>query len=182
MLGLKIATYGNPVLREKAKPIEKIDESIRKLAARMIVTMHKAEGIGLAAPQVGKSVSLFVVDTSPLEEGAQPMVFINVEILEREGSGPYNEGCLSIPGVVEEVIRPTRVRLRYTDLGGVRREGIAEGILARVIQHETDHLNGVLFIDYLSQEKLAPFKPVLEKLKKKNEQSAKAKRVLKRVK
>jgi peptide deformylase len=172
---LKIATYGHPILRQKAKPVTKIDAGIKKLAESMIDTMHKADGIGLAAPQVGKSISLFVADISPIEEDAKPMVFLNIEIVESAGSMSYNEGCLSIPGVTGEVIRPEKIKIRYTDLSGKRHEGKAEGILARVIQHETDHIRGVLFIDYLDDETLDPFQAVLDQLESKNKKLLKAK-------
>jgi len=165
---LKIITYGNPTLRKKAKPIHKIDPALRKLAEDMIKTMHEAEGIGLAAPQIGKSISLFVVDISPIEEGHKPIAFLNAEILESEGSVPYKEGCLSIPGVSAEVTRPDKIKIRYMDLNGQFHEGLAEGILARVIQHETDHVNGKLFIDYLDDAALEEFKPILHKLEAKN--------------
>ena len=113
---LKIVTYGNPILRKKVSPIRKIDTSIKRLAENMLETMRHADGIGLAAPQIGKSISLFVADISPIEEGSKPMVFINIEILEGHGSVPYNEGCLSIPGIMGEVIRPDKIKIRYTDL------------------------------------------------------------------
>lgn len=165
---LKITTYGNPILRKKVSPVKKIDAALKKLAANMLETMREADGIGLAAPQIGKSISLFVVDTSPIEEGSNPMVFLNIEILEGHGSVPYNEGCLSIPGVMGEVMRPDKIKIKYMDLSGKTHEGMAEGILARVIQHETDHLHGKLFIDYLSEETLEPFQPVLKELALKN--------------
>lgn len=176
MLTLKIVTYGNPILRQKARKVEKIDKSIRALAEKMIRTMHKADGIGLAAPQIGKSIRLFVVDVSPIQEGAEPMAFINVEILKTEGNVPYNEGCLSIPGVSAEVWRPEKIQLRFTDLDGREQEGVAEGILARVIQHETDHTDGKLFIDYLSPDVIRPFQPVLDQLAEKNERIKKRKK------
>ncbi len=168
MKKLKVMTYGNPVLREKARPIYKIDDSLRELAGTMIETMHKEDGIGLAAPQIGKSIAMFVIDISPIQEDAFPMTFINPEILETHGSCPYKEGCLSVPGVSTEVIRPERIKMRYTDLSGKQHEGVADGILARVIQHEFDHLNGVLFVDHISDENRNEFQPVLQSLEKKN--------------
>jgi len=165
---LKIITYGNPILRKKAKPIQKIDLALRKLSQDMIETMHEAEGIGLAAPQVGKSVSLFVVDISPLVDGAKPMAFLNIEIFDSEGSVPYNEGCLSIPKVTAEVRRPEKIKIRYMDMSGKKHQGTADGLLARVIQHETDHVNGKLFVDHLDEKTLEEFLPVLNKLEAKN--------------
>ena len=165
---LKITTYGNPILRKKVKPIVKIDAGLKKLAHDMLETMHKADGIGLAAPQIGKSISIFVADISPIQEDAAPMVFLNIEILESFGMSPYTEGCLSIPGVSGEVMRPEKIRIRYMDLAGTLQEGMADGVLARVIQHETDHLNGKLFIDYLTEEILEPFQTILTDLELKN--------------
>jgi peptide deformylase len=176
---LKIVTYGNPVLRQPTKPITKIDNGIKKLAEQMIQTMHAAEGIGLAAPQIGKSLALFVVDTSAVEEEASPMAFLNIEILESSGSIAYNEGCLSIPGVTAEVDRPDKIKIRYLDLHGKRHEGMAEGILARVIQHETDHLKGKLFIDYLDEKTLQSFQPLLEAMEAKNKKLTKGKLIKK---
>lgn len=178
---LKITTYGNPVLRMKVKPVAKIDAGLKKLAKDMLETMHKADGIGLAAPQIGKSISIFVTDISHIQEDAKPMVFLNIEILESFGSSPYNEGCLSIPGVSGEVIRPEKIKIRYTDLTGQRHEGMADGVLARVIQHETDHLNGKLFIDYLTEEALEPFKPILHALELKNKKTLTKKKAAKKV-
>lgn len=171
MKKMKVMTYGNPVLREKVRPVIKIDDSIRKLAQSMIETMHKEDGIGLAAPQIGKSISMFVVDISPVQEGAEPMTFINPEILETYGSCPYKEGCLSVPGISAEVVRPEKIKLRYTDLEGKQHEGVADGVLARVIQHEYDHLLGVLFVDYLNEESRKEFDNILKTLEKKNQKS-----------
>ena len=161
---LPILKYGNPVLRQPGKKVTRVDASLRKLAADMIETMHAAEGIGLAGPQIGKSLSIFVTDVSPIEEGASPMVFLNLEILESEGNAPYTEGCLSIPGVSAEVYRPERIMVRYMDLNREFHEGMATGILARVIQHELDHVHGKLFIDYLDKETLESFRPILAEL------------------
>lgn len=181
MAVLKITTYGNPILRKKVKPINKIDAGLKKLAHDMLETMHKADGIGLAGPQIGKSISIFVADISPIQEEMKPMVFLNIEILEFFGSSPYNEGCLSIPGVVGEVIRPEKIKIRYMDLSGRRQEGMAEGVLARVIQHETDHLNGKLFIDYMTKDMLDPFKSILKDLEQKNKKLLAKKKAAKTV-
>lgn len=169
MKKLKIITYGHPTLRQKAKPVLRFDKSLKALAEAMIETMHKADGIGLAAPQVGKSMSLFVVDISAIEKGHQPMIFVNPEITETSGSCAYHEGCLSVPGVSSEVIRPEKIKLRYADLDGNFHEGVADGILARVIQHEYDHLQGVLFVDYLNEQALQEYEAVLKKLEKHNQ-------------
>jgi peptide deformylase len=165
---LKIVTYGHPILRQVAQPVIRFDAALRRLSDNMFDTMRHAEGIGLAAPQIGKSIRIFVVDIAPIVDGYPPMTFVNPEILSSSGLGPYNEGCLSIPGISAEVMRPERIELRYTTLEGQTVEGVAEGVMARVIQHELDHLDGKLFIDYLSDETLESFRPVLEKLASKN--------------
>jgi peptide deformylase len=145
-------------LRLVSKPIEKVTPDIRKLADDMFETMYEAPGIGLAAIQVAQPVRLITMDLAKKnEEGEitpQPRVFINPEILSSsEETSVYEEGCLSIPEYYEEVERPARVRVRFTDLDGKVHEEDAEGLFATCIQHEIDHLNGVLFIDYLSKLK-----------------------------
>ena len=145
-------------LRLVSKPIEKVTPDIRKLADDMFETMYAAPGIGLAAIQVAQPLRLITMDLAKKnEEGEttpQPRVFINPEILSSsEETSVYEEGCLSIPEYYEEVERPARVRLRFTDLDGKVHEEDAEGLYATCIQHEIDHLNGVLFIDYLSKLK-----------------------------
>jgi peptide deformylase len=145
-------------LRLVSKPIEKVTPDIRKLADDMFETMYAAPGIGLAAIQVAQPLRLITMDLAKKsEEGEttpQPRVFINPEILSSsEETSVYEEGCLSIPEYYEEVERPARVRVRFTDLDGRVHEEDAEGLFATCIQHEIDHLNGVLFIDYLSKLK-----------------------------
>jgi peptide deformylase len=145
-------------LRLVSKPIEKVTSEIRRLADDMFETMYAAPGIGLAAIQVAQPLRLITMDLAKKnEEGEvdpQPRVFINPEILSSsEETAVYEEGCLSIPEYYEEVERPARVRVRFTDLDGKVHEEDAEGLFATCIQHEVDHLNGVLFIDYLSKLK-----------------------------
>jgi peptide deformylase len=145
-------------LRLVSTPIEKVTPDIRKLADDMFETMYAAPGIGLAAIQVAQPLRLITMDLAKKnEEGdstPEPRVFINPEILSSsEETSVYEEGCLSIPEYYEEVERPARVRLRFTDLDGKVHEEDAEGLYATCIQHEIDHLNGVLFIDYLSKLK-----------------------------
>src|ERR1700749_341889 len=145
-------------LRLVSRPIEKVTPEIRKLADDMLETMYEAPGIGLAAIQVAQPLRLITMDlakkTDEGEGTPQPRVFINPEILSSsEETSVYEEGCLSIPEYYEEVERPARVRVRYTDLDGKLHEEDAEGLYATCIQHEIDHLNGVLFIDYLSKLK-----------------------------
>src|SRR5215467_6293250 len=141
-------------LRSVSRPVVEISEDIRTLVADMFETMYKAPGIGLAAIQVGVPSRVVVMDLSKRETEAEPRVFINPEITwSSEETSPYEEGCLSIPDVHEDVERPARVKIRYLDLDGKLQEEDAEGLFATCIQHEVDHLNGVLFIDHISRLK-----------------------------
>jgi peptide deformylase len=141
-------------LRLVSKPIEKVTADVRQLAEDMFETMYDAPGIGLAAIQVGVPQRLITMDLAKKEEPKAPRVFINPEILwSSEEKSTYEEGCLSIPEYYEEVERPAKVRVRFTDLDGKVQEEEAEGLFATCIQHEIDHLNGVLFVDYLSKLK-----------------------------
>ncbi|UCE07698.1 MAG: peptide deformylase [bacterium] len=147
---LRVIKYGNPILRVKARKVDKIDDSIRKLADDMILTMQWDGGIGLAAPQVAQSLSLLVVDHGLVYEDGEPTAYINPEILDSEGESIMEEGCLSIPDIREEVKRPEVITLRYQNLNGDTLEKKVDGLLARVLQHEIDHLHGVLFVDRIS--------------------------------
>jgi peptide deformylase len=141
-------------LRLISKPVEKITAEIRALADDMLETMYEAPGIGLAAIQVAVPLRLITMDLSKKEGEKEPRVFINPEILSSsEELSVYEEGCLSIPEYYEEVERPAQVRVRFTDIDGKIHEEDADGLYATCIQHEIDHLNGVLFVDYLSKLK-----------------------------
>jgi len=141
-------------LRLVSEPVQGITGEIRKLADDMLETMYDAPGVGLAAIQIGVPVRMVTMDVSKTEDERQPMVLINPEIVwASEEKRVYEEGCLSIPEYYEEVERPDRVRFRYMDLEGATIEQDADGLLATCVQHEIDHLNGVLFIDYLSKLK-----------------------------
>jgi peptide deformylase len=141
-------------LRSVSKPVVGIDREIRTLVDDMFETMYKAPGIGLAAIQVAVPARVVVMDLSEREEKYEPQVFINPEITWRsEELSPYEEGCLSIPDVHEDVERPARVKVTYLDIDGKPREADADGLFATCIQHEVDHLNGVLFIDHISKLK-----------------------------
>lgn len=148
---LRIYKYGHPILRVDGKKIKKIDNKTKTLVADMIETMVEADGIGLAAPQVGKAVALCIVNNSLIEDGGEPEAYINPVIYE---SGQeivrMEEGCLSIPDIREDVDRPESIRVRYQDLDGVEHDEETGGMLARVLQHEIDHLHGVLFVDRIS--------------------------------
>jgi peptide deformylase len=157
---LPIHLYGHDALRQETTPVEANSDELQALLDNMIETMHNAAGIGLAAPQVGRDERLFVVDVTPMatemeEDGEpvppQPMVFINPEIVaESDETTDMEEGCLSIPEVREAVTRPERVRVRYRDRDFEEQTLETGSVLARVVQHEYDHLEGVLFTDYLS--------------------------------
>jgi peptide deformylase len=148
---LKILEYPDPRLRTRARPVEAVDEAMRRLVADMLETMYAAPGIGLAATQVDVHKRVVVMDIS--EERNQPLAFINPEILEKEDREIGEEGCLSVPGFTESVERARRIRVRALDPNGVPFELDAEGLLAVCIQHELDHLEGKLFVDYLSELK-----------------------------
>jgi peptide deformylase len=158
---LPILRYPDPRLHTKAKPVAVVDAEIRKLAADMAETMYEAPGIGLAATQVNVHVRLLVLDIS--EDKSQLQVFINPEILWREGEHEGEEGCLSVPGVYETVRRSERVRVRALNLDGQPFELDADGLLAICLQHEIDHLDGKVFVEYLSRLKLGRIKAKLSK-------------------
>jgi len=162
-----IRTYPDPVLRVKTARVEKIDNSLDQLIQDMIETMHAAPGVGLAANQVGVSLQLAVIDLSSREDDEQRaplMVIINPEILSLEGAVVEEEGCLSIPDYAEKVKRASKVRVRAQDRTGKPFEIAAEGLLAKALQHEIDHLNGTLFVDRLSPLKKNIFKRRFKKL------------------
>jgi peptide deformylase len=156
---LPILAYGQPALKSKAQEIDANYPELQTLIDNMFATMSYAEGIGLAAPQVNKNVRLFVVDLSILnikeEEGKNfKQVFINPVIVERVGNPtPYNEGCLSIPDVHEDVVRQPKIRIQYFDRDWNEHDEWLEGLPARVCQHEHDHIEGILFVEYLSNLK-----------------------------
>ncbi|AWM78320.1 peptide deformylase [Phenylobacterium parvum] len=151
---LDILTVPNPVLKQVSKPVERVDDDLRRLMDDMLETMYAAPGIGLAAIQVGVPKQVIVMDLARQDEPPQPRYFVNPEILwASEDTAPYEEGCLSVPEVYDEVDRPARVKLRYLDYHGKEVTEDAEGLFAVCIQHEMDHLKGVLFIDHLSRLK-----------------------------
>ena len=166
---LTIYRYPDPVLRVKAQPIENIDGKLQELIDNMTVTMYKAPGIGLAAPQVGESIRLVVYDVTPTEDGENINVIINPEITEREGSIVYEEACLSVHDFSADVTRNEKVCVKALDREGNPIEIEAEGIHAVCLQHELDHLDGVLFIDHISSIKRSLYKKRLKKLIKKGE-------------
>lgn len=141
-------------LRQASDPVKSVDDSVRKLIDDMVETMHDAPGIGLAAIQIGAPQRVVVIDLAKKDEAPQVQYFVNPEIVwSSEEKSVYEEGCLSIPEYYEEVERPARIRARFLDRDGAAREIEAEGLLATALQHEIDHLNGVLFIDHISRLK-----------------------------
>lgn len=148
-----IVVYGSPILRKKAEEIDKKYPDLQKLIEDMYETMHVSDGVGLAAPQIGKSIRLFVVDADPMKEDDPELagfkkVFINPQITDETGNEwPFNEGCLSLPKLREEVIRKEKISIKYYDESFVFKDEVYDGIKARIIQHEYDHLDGILFID-----------------------------------
>ena len=154
MAVLPIITIPDQVLRKKAAAVERVDAELLKLAENMLTTMYDAPGIGLAAPQVGILRRLIVMDPSRDEEPKQPLIMVNPVIIERGTEmREHEEGCLSIPEFTAEIERPATTRVVYIDESGKTQEKTLEGIWSTLVQHEIDHLNGVLFIDYLSRLK-----------------------------
>ena len=154
MAVLPIITIPDPVLRKQAALIERVDAALLKLAEGMLAAMYEAPGIGLAAPQVGILRRLIVMDPSRDEEAKQPLIMVNPAILERGSKmRTHEEGCLSIPEFTAEIERPAMTRVSFIDTEGKQQERTREGIWSTLVQHEIDHLNGVLFIDYLSRLK-----------------------------
>ena len=185
---LSILQYGDPILRAKGKHIEKIDNRIRELAQNMIETMHAANGVGLAAPQVGESLQLTVLDVSQVEDrpstiklngentdaqSAMPLVLINPKIDLGSETEMGTEGCLSFPEITGEIERAKSVTVRAQNLDGEAIEIEATGFLARAIQHEVDHLNGILFIDRMSSAAKTSLSSKLKRLQKETQRGAK---------
>lgn len=147
---LQLRYYGDPILRQKAAPVAKVDPDLAGFVAGMFECMYRADGIGLAAPQVGLLRRVFVLDILPEDAPRVKRAFVNPVIVKKEGSAVAEEGCLSIPGIRHDVKRAERVIVEAMDETGAPFRMEAEGLLARAIQHETDHLDGVLFVDRLS--------------------------------
>jgi len=163
-LALRIRLLGDPILRQKAKKIEIIDESLREIAKEMVGIMYSGDGVGLAAPQVGLSIRLIVVD---IGDGWD--AYINPEIIEKSDEIIVGEeGCLSIPEVFEEVPRPRWIKIKYQDFNGNYHEELKEDYAARVFAHEIDHLEGKLFIDYLSLAKRRLLMPKLNEIRRRS--------------
>ena len=162
----EIVIWPDPVLKEVAKPVDRVDDTIRRLLDDMAETMYAADGVGLAAPQIGESRRLIVIDTSPRQEGQKLIHLVNPEIVRTEGLTSYTEGCLSLPGEAEEVSdRAAKVWVRALDRQGEPFEIEAEGLLSIALQHEHDHLEGILFVDHLSSLKRELIRRRMKKFK-----------------
>ncbi len=177
-MNLKIVKYGDPVLREKARPVAIVTDELRKLAADMIGTMHRAKGVGLAAEQVGRTERLCVIDIPEGCETAEdelfnatvpmPLVLFNPEIVSQEGSQRDKEGCLSFPGIGGSITRAAQVTCQYLDENNMPQMVAARGFLARALQHEIDHLNGILYVDHMSAVERLEYAAKLKKLSASN--------------
>lgn len=173
MARLQILEFPDPRLRTRAQPVEHVDASLRQFIDDMFETMYAAPGIGLAATQVNFHKRVLVIDISETRD--QPLALINPEILERQGIEETEEGCLSVPGVYDKVTRAERIRVRALNRDGQPIEFDADGLLAVCIQHEIDHLDGKLFVDYLSDLKRTRIRKKLEKERKERPAAARAK-------
>lgn len=159
-----IVIYGDPVLREVSQPVETVDQGVKDLVSAMADTLKKAQGLGLAAVQIGVAKRVFIVDVSAIDISESLKVFINPEIISTTGGVELEEGCLSFPGIYQKVVRPAQVTVQALDLEGRPFELTARGMLARAILHEFDHLEGKLFIDYISPIARTLLKGRLKKL------------------
>lgn len=187
-MSLKIVQFNEPILRKKGSKITAFNATLRKLADAMIETMHDAEGIGLAAQQIDQAIQLCVVDLRPVDNkfdweynGTRPpldlfmpLVLVNPEITILPGKETvYEEGCLSFPQIRGDVVRPDKIAVKFKDTSGHPHELICTGLLSRCIQHEADHLNGILYIDHMDKDTLLSIDPELKALKKLTREAAK---------
>lgn len=160
----EILVWPNPVLKQKAHPVSKVDDSVRQLIKDMFESMYAADGVGLAAPQIGVLKNVIVLDTTPRQPTSKAVAMVNPEILTLEGKCTYKEGCLSVPGEAEDVDRAAVVTARYLDEDGVEQTITADGLLAIAIQHECDHLKGVMFVDHISALKREVIRKRMKKI------------------
>lgn len=159
-----IRIYGDEVLRKKAEHVVEFDDELKTTVGQMFETMSEAEGIGLAAPQVGIPRAFLVIGMPRENEELEKLFFANPEILETSGESHFEEGCLSVPSITEDVVRPEWIRLRYQDIDGNEQSLESDGLLARVLQHEIDHLNGILFVDRITPARKSLLKNSFKKL------------------
>jgi peptide deformylase len=163
-MSLKIVEYPHPTLRHKSKPIQRVDAELHTIVARMFELMYEAKGIGLAANQVALPIRLFVTNPSGVKGEGEEFVFINPVLSRPKGNEEKEEGCLSLPGLYAPVRRPQRIQVSAYNLKGEEFEGELDGLFARVVQHETDHLDGILFIDRLSDTEALNLRPELNEM------------------
>lgn len=161
---LELRIYGDSILKRSSLPVTKIDKEIKSLAANMAETMYLNKGVGLAAPQIGVSKRIIIIDIS--KEYNSLITLINPEVIYKEGEEVAEEGCLSLPGISAEVVRPSKVVIKGLDLKGKVVEVVGEGLASRAFLHEIDHLNGILFIDRINKEKRRELRKELKELKR----------------
>ncbi|HEX7625065.1 MAG TPA: peptide deformylase [Anaeromyxobacteraceae bacterium] len=161
----EIIIWPDPILKEIAKPVDGVDDTTRRLLDDLAETMYAADGVGLAAPQIAVGKRCIVIDTSPRQEGQKLIHLVNPQIVRAEGETTYTEGCLSIPGEAEEVERAAKVWVRALDYSGKPYELECDGLLSIAVQHETDHLEGTLFVDHLSSLKRELIRRRMKRLK-----------------
>mgnify|MGYP002631545724 CR=1 FL=1 len=169
MAVLDIVKYGDPILRKVCNPVSDFS-NLDQLIYDMFDTMYEAEGIGLAANQVGQDMNLFIIDIAHTEEAVEPCVYINGKIISSKGESPFEEGCLSIPEVTFEIMRPEFIHFKYQSIDGEWHEKEIGGLLARAIQHEIDHLTGKMIVDRVNDVARLPFKKQLKTLAKESKQ------------
>lgn len=165
----EILIWPDPQLKKKASPVAQVDDSIRALIRDMFETMYAADGVGLAAPQIGVLKNVIVLDTSPRQPESRPVAMINPQLLEKVGTTLYTEGCLSIPGEAEEIERAERVTVQFLDPDGKEQVLHCDGLLAIAVQHETDHLLGTVFVDHVSPLKRELIRKRMKRLKAERE-------------
>lgn len=180
----EILVWPHPLLKQKAQPVAVVDDSTRALIKDLFESMYAADGVGLAAPQIGVLSNVIVVDTTPRQPEAKPLAMVNPEILSYEGKVDYKEGCLSIPGEAEDVERAAVVTVRFLDEQGVEQTLRCDGLLAIAVQHETDHLKGTVFVDHISSLKRELIRKRMKKIQaaqeaEKKEAAAEAKKARK---
>jgi peptide deformylase len=167
----EILIWPHPVLKQKARPVARVDDSIRTLVRDLFETMYAAEGVGLAAPQVGVLQRVIVLDCRSRQPDSKPLAMINPEIVSLEGKVVYNEGCLSIPGEGEDVERAARVTVRYLDPDGNEQSLPCDELLAIAVQHEVDHLDGIVYVDHVSSLKRELIRKRMKRVKSSREES-----------
>ena len=167
-----ILVWPDPILKKKAAPVAHVDDSVRTLVRDMFETMYAADGVGLAANQIGVLQRVIVLDTTPRQPESRPIAMINPEIIAMEGETTYTEGCLSIPGEAEDVDRAARVQVRFLDPDGVEQTLECDGLLAIAVQHEMDHLDGIVFVDHISTLKREVIRKRMKRLKAERESGA----------